>query len=126
MTPALVSKGERKYLYYVCTHHARHPEADCPIRQLPAGEIEAQVLAQLQKVMCSPEITAAVSRQTGLSPRDVGEVCSDALWEEASPGEHQRLAQIQLASVTVHPDRLSLELRTAGLKSVAEAYSARQ
>ena len=126
MTPALASKGERKYLYYVCTHHARHPEADCPIRQLPAGEIEAQVLTQLRKVMCSPEITAAVSRQTGLPPRDVGEVCTETLWEEASPGERQRLAQILLASVTVHPDRLSLELRTAGLKSVAEAYSARQ
>lgn len=126
MTPYRTKKHGRSYLYYVCQHSSRHPEAECPVRHLPAAEVEEQVLAQLGKTLASPEIVAGVSRQTGVPGRELLGHFSDGFWKSASPGERQRLVRLLLESVTIMPDCLKLELRTAGLKSVAEAYANEQ
>ena len=44
-------------------------------------------------------------------------------WQEASPGERQRLVQLLLKAVILYPDKLKLQLRTAGIKSIQEAYA---
>ena len=126
MTPARVKRRGRYYLYYTCQHSSRHPDCGCPVRHLPAAEVEEQVLAQLGKTLASPEIVAGVSRQTGVPGRELLGHFSDGFWKSASPGERQRLVRLLLESVTIMPDCLKLELRTAGLKSVAEAYANEQ
>ena len=126
MTPARVNRRGRYYLYYTCQHSSRHPDCGCPVRHLPAAEVEEQVLAQLGKTLASPEIVAGVSRQTGVAGRELLGRFSDGFWQSASLGERQRLARFLLESVTIFPDCLKLELRTAGLKSVTEAYADEQ
>lgn len=126
MSPVRATRRGRSYLYYACLHSARHPDCGCPVRHLPAAEVEGQVLAQLGKALASPEIVAGVSRQTGVSGRELLERFSDGFWQSASPGERQRLVRLLLESVTIMPDCLKLELRTAGLKSVAEGYANEQ
>ena len=126
MTPARVNRRGRYYLYYTCQHSSRHPDCGCPVRHLPAAEVEEQVLAQLGKTLASPEIVVGVSRQTGVPGRELLGHFSDGFWKSASPGERQRLVRHLLESVTIMPDCLKLELRTAGLKSVTEAYANEQ
>ena len=126
MTPARVKRRGRYYLYYTCQHSSRHPDCGCPVRHLPAAEVEEQVLAQLGKTLASPEIVAGVSRQTGVPGRELLGHFSDGFWQSASPGERQRLVRLLLESVTIMPDCLKLELHTAGLKSVTEAYANEQ
>ena len=126
MSPVRATRRGRNYLYYACQHSARHPDSGCSVRHLPAAEVEGQVLAQLGKALASPEIVAGVSRQTGVSGHEVLGRFSDGFWEAASAGERQRLARLLLEAVTIFPDSLKLELRTAGLKSVAEAYANEQ
>jgi site-specific DNA recombinase len=126
MTPARVNRRGRYYLYYTCQHSSRHPDCGCPVRHLPAAEVEEQVLAQLGKTLTSPEIVAGVSRHTGVPGRELLGRFSDGFWQSASPGERQRLVRLLLESVTIMSDCLKLELRTAGLKSVAEAYANEQ
>ena len=102
--------------------HENHHLPDIP----SAAEVEEQVLAQLGKTLASPEIVAGVSRQTGVPGRELLGHFSDGFWKSASPGERQRLVRLLLESVTIMPDCLKLELQTAGLKSVAEAYANEQ
>jgi len=122
MTPYRTKKHGRSYLYYICQHSTRHPEAECLVKHLPAAGVEELVLEHLRTALNSPELLAGVSRDTGKSGREVQEFMPKDLWEAASPGERQRLVQLLVESVTIYENSVKLELNTSGLKSVTEAY----
>lgn len=121
MTPTRSERRGRRYYYYHCCKDMKRAESICPIKQVPAGEIEKIVYEQLQKVLPSPEIILAVSNKTGIRPRDVVEMFSKEFWEEITPGERRRLTQLLLERVVIEEDGVSLEIRTAGIKSIMEA-----
>ena len=122
MTPYRTKKHGRSYLYYVCQHSSRHPEAECPVRHLPAAEVENLVLEQLRTALTSPELLAGISKDTGKTGKELMEFLPKDLWDAASPGERQRLVQLLVESVTIYENSVKLELKTSGLKSVTEAY----
>ena len=121
MTPTHSERRGRKYYYYHCCKDMKRAESICPIKQVPAGEIEKIVYEQLQKILPSPEIILAIANKTGIRPRDVVEIFSKELWEEITPGERQRLMQLLLERVVIEEDGVTLEIRTAGIKSIMEA-----
>ena len=71
MTPYHTPKHGRDYLYYVCCHSGRHPESECPTRHIPAGQIESLVQEHLETILATPEIIAAVSKNVGVSGREL-------------------------------------------------------
>jgi site-specific DNA recombinase len=58
MTPSHSRKNGRLYRYYVSTDAIRQGYAECPVRSLPAAEVEEAVVAQVRHLLRSPEIIA--------------------------------------------------------------------
>jgi hypothetical protein len=56
MTPVHTRKGGRLYRYYVSTDVLKRDADACPIRRVPAAEIESAVVDQLRGLLRTPEI----------------------------------------------------------------------
>ena len=122
MTPAHTRKGGKLYRYYVSTDVLKRDGDSCPIRRVPAGEIETAVIDQLRGLLRAPEIVARTwkaARQLGedISEGEVREALErlDPLWNELFPAEQARIVQLLVERVDVQLDRLNVRLRTAGL-----------
>ena len=93
------------------------------MKQIPAGEIEELVYQEVAPILKSPEVIAAVSRQTGIRPKEVGNMLGDSFWSELTPLEKQSLFRILVDHVTITEEGAVIELRTENIKSVQEAYN---
>lgn len=127
MTPAHTRKGGKLYRYYVSTDVLKRDADSCPIRRVPAGEIEAAVIDQLRGLLRGPEIvvrTWRAARQSGeeISEAEVREALErlDPLWDELFPAEQARIVQLLVDRVDIHPDSLNVRLRTAGLTKLVD------
>jgi hypothetical protein len=72
MTPSHTRRGCRRYRYYVCTNAQKRGWDQCPSKSIPAGQIEAFVVAQLGAI--------------GREPAPVGPVAAAAPEKEAGRG----------------------------------------
>jgi hypothetical protein len=55
-----------------------------------------------------------------MNPVDVADCFREEFWNEISPGEYNRLVTLLVKKATVWQDRLELELKTSGVKSLME------
>ena len=122
MTPVKSKRWGREYHYYHCNRDMKRALSICPVKQISAGDIEKLVSDQLKNILMSPEILAAVARQNNIRPNVIGTMFSSACWEEITPGELQRLVQLLVEQITVKEGGIVMEIRTAGIKSITEAY----
>jgi site-specific DNA recombinase len=74
MSPTHTRKGGRLYRYYVTQSVLKLGPDTCPIRRIPAGEIEAAVVDQLRAMLASPEIIVRTCREA----REVAPDAADA------------------------------------------------
>lgn len=125
MTPAHSRKKGRLYRYYVTTSVQKLGPETCPVRRVPAGEIEAAVIDQLRALVRSPEMIvetwmAARKEDTSISESEIREVLVqlDPLWNELFPAEQARIIQLLVERVDIAVDGISIRLRTAGLGSL--------
>jgi hypothetical protein len=58
MTPSHSRKNGRLYRYYVSTDAIRQDYSECPVRSVPAAEVEEAVVAQVRHLLRTPEIIA--------------------------------------------------------------------
>jgi site-specific DNA recombinase len=131
MSPTFTRKAGRLYRYYVSQSVLKLGPETCPIRRVPAAEIETAVVDQLRGMLRAPEIvvrTWRVARQTDqtIDETKVREAldCLDPLWDELFPAEQARIVQLLIERVDVRTDGLAIQLRTGGLASlVAEMGS---
>jgi site-specific DNA recombinase len=130
MTPAHTRRNGKLYRYYVSTDVLKRDSAPCPIRRVPAAEIENAVINQLRGLLRAPEIvvrTWQAARQLieKISEAEVREALErfDPLWDELFPAEQMRIVHLLVERVEVLPDQLNVELRTAGLtKLIGELH----
>jgi hypothetical protein len=125
MTPAHTRKKGRLYRYYVTTSVQKLGPETCPVRRVPAGEIEAAVIDQLRALIRAPEMIV----KTWMAVRNEGSAISetevrdalvqlDPLWDELFPAEQARIVQLLVERVDIAVDGISIRLRTAGLGSL--------
>jgi DNA invertase Pin-like site-specific DNA recombinase len=125
MSPTHTRKGGRLYRYYVSQSVLKLGPETCPIRRVPAAEIETAVVDQLRGMLRTPEIiirTWMSARRTDQTI-DEGEVREaldrlDPLWDELFPAEQARIVRLLVARVDVRADGIAIRLRTEGLTSV--------
>ena len=48
-------KGARRYTYYHCARDAKRAVSRCPLKRVPAGDIEKVVLEQLSADLSNPD-----------------------------------------------------------------------
>ena len=100
---------------------------DCPVRQVPAAEIEHIVIDQLRILVRAPEIVVQTWRATRKHEPDVTEnEVRDALaefeqvWDELFPAEQTRIIELLVERVDVTPDAVDLTLKVEGLRSLCD------
>jgi DNA invertase Pin-like site-specific DNA recombinase len=125
MTPSHTRNHGRLYRYYVTMSVLKLGPDTCPIKRLPAAEIEAAVIDQLRVLLRSPEMIvktwiAARNEDSDISETEVREALIefDALWDELFPAEQARIVQLLVERVDVDVDGISIRLRAEGIGSV--------
>ena len=63
MGATFTTKDGKRYRYYLCQHARKTGHEACPIRTLPAGDIENLVLMQVRRILNTPEIIAETFRK---------------------------------------------------------------
>jgi hypothetical protein len=125
MTPTHTRKRGRLYRYYMASDLLKH-EADCPVRRVPAGDIENAVVDQVRGLLRSPEIIVRTWRTAKQLAPDIDEAevrealhRLDPLWNELFPAEQARVVQLLVERVDVSSDGLDIRLKTEGLTNIA-------
>jgi DNA invertase Pin-like site-specific DNA recombinase len=131
MTPSHTRKAGKLYRYYVATDAIRGSSEDCPVRSVPAAEIEDAVAAQVRHLLQTPEVIArgwAAARQEEprLPEREVVNAITAfaPLWEELFPAEQARILRLLVERVDVAPDGIRVRLRAEGLHTLVEQLTA--
>jgi hypothetical protein len=141
MSPVSTGTAHKNYRYYTCGRASKTGHSNCPVRSVPAGDIEGTVVQQLRAIFRSPEMIAQTYQATreleaeeleGLgagklemeaqlvSERDVAESLRrlDPIWDELSPLEQSRIVQLLVERVTVNVDGMNIRVRGNGLHSL--------
>jgi site-specific DNA recombinase len=115
MGPTFTKRRGKLYRYYLCVYASKNGYDSCPVRTVPAADIEQAVLGQLRAIFRSPEMVAATVRSARqqaeerieqlAQERDSAEARLGALKEEAL-----RLVAAREREDT--PTFISSELRT--------------
>ncbi len=132
MSPSHTRRRGKLYRFYVTREAIAEGYGTCPVRSVPAGDVEAAVLAQVQRLLTAPELigrTWAAARREGeaLSEREVVGLLADfgSVWEALFPAEQARIMHLLVERVEVHANGLEVRLRAEGLASlVAELRQA--
>lgn len=125
MSPTYTNKKGKKYHYYI-TNSYRQTEAEpCLVRRIPAGEIEAVVAANLQKVFKHPQILIKTWKnikedKQNLTEQDLHEQLHKLhpIWEKLFPAEKARIARLLINRVTVHPTSIDIQYRQNGIEEI--------
>ena len=127
MTPTFTRKGERLYHYYVSMDLLRNrdrPDGAGPAR-LPAAMVEGAVVAEMRRLIASPEVTSRVLEACGRSGDSVDERAVievlrrfDGLWASLFPAEQARIVRLLVDRVTVSSQGLAVDLRNNGIAAL--------
>jgi DNA invertase Pin-like site-specific DNA recombinase len=127
MTPAHTRKNGRLYRYYASIDVIKHGPSACPLRRVPAAQIEAVVIAQIKIMVQTPEIIVATWRAAkqsikGLTERQVRDELHrfDAMWAEPFPAEQARIVQLLVERIDISETSADITLRTEGLASLMQ------
>jgi DNA invertase Pin-like site-specific DNA recombinase len=122
MTPTHSRRKGRLYRYYVSTRVLKQDATACPIRRIPAGEIERAVVDQIRQLVQTPEIIvrtwkAARQQDPSITEHEVRDALDrfDPLWEELFPAEQARIVQLLVERIDVTLDGIDIRLRVEGL-----------
>ena len=125
MSPTHTRKGGRLYRYYISQSVMKRGTDACPVRQVPAAEIERIVIDQLRSLLQTPEVivqTWRAARKTdkALAESNVRAALLDfePLWNELFPAEQARIVELLVERIDLQPDGLDLRLRVEGLTSL--------
>jgi len=100
------------------------------MRSIAASELEEVVLAQVRRLLASPELVArtitAVHRENGaaadaeLAESAVIEALGalEPVWDELYPAEQARILRLLIERIDVAPDGISVTLHAAGIRSL--------
>jgi site-specific DNA recombinase len=133
MAPSHTRRRGKLYRFYRTATSLKLCHGDCPIRAVPAGDVEAAVINQVRALLRTPELVVRTWRVAWLSDeqideREVVEALQrlDPLWDQLFPTEQARILQLLVARVKVRLDGLEISLRVEGIGSLVEELRLRE
>jgi DNA invertase Pin-like site-specific DNA recombinase len=133
MVPSHTRKRGRLYRFYRTTPALKLGRAACPIRSVPAGDVEAAVIGQIRALLRAPEVVARTWRAAyledqGIDEREVVEALQrlDPLWDQLFPAEQARIVQLLVERMIVRLDGLEIRMRIEGISSLVEDLRRRE
>jgi hypothetical protein len=131
MTPTHTRRRGRLYRYYVTTRVLKEGPEACPVRRVPAAEIEQAVIDHIRGLLRAPEILvrtwqAAHAEDAAMTEAEVRDALErfEPLWEELFPTEQARIVQLLVERVEVGVESLTIRLRVEGLVSLVRDLQA--
>ena len=125
MSPTHTRKSGKLYRYYISQSVMKRGTEACPVRQVPAAEIERIVIEQIRSLLLSPEIIVATWRAARkvnerISENDVRDALVEfvPLWAELFPAEQARIIELLVERVGISLTGIDLRLRIDGLTSL--------
>jgi len=129
MSPSSCRKPNKAYRYYVCSTSQRHASQTCPVRSVPAGEVEEVVIAELRALFRAPE--RLVTRHREAHPDDEEGVRTlytavftlqrlERSWESLYPAAQQRIIRMLVDRVILYADRVEVRISLDGLKTLGQ------
>jgi hypothetical protein len=125
MTPTYTRKNGRLYRYYVSQTALRQGYGTCPIKTVPAGEVETAVIDQVRALLRTPEVIVRTWKESSATGKQIDEFevttalrTLDPLWEQLFPAEQTRLIHLLVARATLSPEGVRIDLRTDGLATL--------
>ena len=129
MKENFTKKTEHKsYRYFVCDRDTRRLKSACPIKRVPAAELEKLLLDDIATMLSTPEMLAGVMNAAGeltvnggrLKATQVRSAFSDfaKVWDVMFPVERYRFIREVVRQVTVFPDQVKIEYNAQGLEQV--------
>jgi hypothetical protein len=104
------SKAGRLYRYYISQTVMKQGTEACPIKQIPAAEIERIVIEQIRSLL-QPEVIvqtwrAARKADKGITENDVrGALLEfEPIWNGLFPAEQARIIELLVERVDLQPD----------------------
>jgi hypothetical protein len=133
MAPSHTRKRGKLYGFYRTTTALKLGHDACPIRSVPAGDVETAVVGQIRVLLRAPEVVARVWRAAYLEDQGIDE-CEivealqrlDPLWDQLFPVEQARIVQLLVERLIVRLDGLEIRLRVEGIASVVEDLRRRE
>jgi site-specific DNA recombinase len=125
MSPTHTRKGGRLYRYYISQSVMKQGANTCPVRQIPAAEIERIVIEHIRSLLQTPEIIIQTWRAARKTDRTLAEsevrgalLEFEPIWNELFPAEQARIVELLVERVDLQPDGIDLHLRIDGLTSL--------
>ena len=125
MSPTHTRKKGRLYRYYISQSVMKKGTAACPVKQVPAAEIERIVIDQIRSLLQTPEVIVQTWRAGRKADKDLTEshvrvalLEFEPLWNELFPAEQARIVELLVERVEVRTDSIDLLLRVDGLTSL--------
>ena len=132
MTPSHSRKNGRLYRYYVSTDAIRQGYSECPMRSVPAAEVEEAVVSQVRHLLRTPEIIArtwaAACSELQMPEREVVATITnfEPLWDELFPAEQARIVRLLVERIDLAPDDMQVRRRAEGLQALVEELQSRE
>jgi len=130
MSPTHTRRSGKLYRYYVSQAVLKGSTTDCPIRRLPAAEIEAVVVDQVRALLRQPEVVVGTWRAARAEAPELTEVETrdalerlEPLWNELFPAEQARIVRLLVERVEVGVDGVDIRLKVDGLTSLVRDLS---
>lgn len=120
MMPTYARRGRKQYYYYFCAKDSKRATPTCPVRQIPAGDVEQITREQVMKMLQTPTILIKLAQVLNLPAEKIAELFKETFWQEISPGEMNRLLHLLLEKVEVHESKLTVEFKSSGIKTLME------
>ena len=120
MTPTHANKGGRRYRYYISASLLDRGESGPNAMRVPASDVEGVVLDQLRPLLSEPKAIADALLPLELSAATLDRALRRAAglaerWSSMPPDEVRGLVHKIIARVVLTPDRITVEIGTAGL-----------
>jgi DNA invertase Pin-like site-specific DNA recombinase len=133
MTPTYTRKGDRLYHYYISMDaiQNRTTLADAGPARLSAAMVDGAVIAEMRRMIASPEVAARVIQTfkqegTCMDERAIVEALTrfDDLWASLFPAEQSRITRLLVSRVTVGSAGIAVDLRHHGVGSLVRDLTA--
>jgi site-specific DNA recombinase len=135
MTPTHTKQNGKTYRYYLTHTAAKKSHAECPIRMVPASEIEHIVFGEIKAIFSHPTVItqtaqAALIQDDRITEDHVREqlLTFDTVWSHLFPEEKARMVQLLVHQVHINIDGISITFKTHGLTGLVAdmKYEAQQ
>lgn len=124
MRQTCTSKRGVKYRYYGCTNHFKYGGCSCHQTPFPAEPIEKNVLAEIVKILKSPEVVISINnlaaKRNDLDKKDLASALKNLneVINYLHPTELHKIANMLIRSITVSERGLKLDLNLDGFDAL--------